>query len=73
VRHGLVYVLMNWKKHLPNAADFDPCSSARWFMGWKAPPEEPPDANPVEAARTWLLGVGWQRHGLIAPSERPKA
>jgi len=24
-------------------------------------------------AKTWLLNVGWQRHGLIDPSERPRA
>ena len=72
VRHGLVYVLMNWKKHMPSARGFDPCSSARWFAGWKVAPEEPPTVNLVEAPETWLLRVGWKRHGLIAVGERPK-
>jgi hypothetical protein len=26
-------------------------------------------AIPVAAAQTWLLRVGWRRHGLISPSE----
>jgi REP element-mobilizing transposase RayT len=33
-RNALVYVLHNWKKHVPGAADMDPCSSAPWFAGW---------------------------------------
>jgi REP element-mobilizing transposase RayT len=77
VRHGLVYVIMNWKKHLDRATDFDPCSSAWSFTGWKIPPSAgPPKAVPagpvVEPAATWLLRTGWKRHGLIDASERPK-
>ncbi len=35
VRHALVYVLMNIKKHNPVACDgVDPCSSALWFDGF---------------------------------------
>ena len=73
VRHALVYVLMNWKKHLPSATGFDPCSTARWFKDWKVPLDEPPEIGPVEAPETWLLRVGWKRHGLIAERESPKA
>jgi putative transposase len=79
VRHCLVYVLMNRKKHAPSSAfgaKLDPCSSARWFTGWKRPPASGPprstDVPPVVPPRTWLLRVGWQRHGLIATSESPK-
>jgi REP element-mobilizing transposase RayT len=78
VRHCLVYVLMNRKKHAPSAAlraELDPCSSARWFTGWKHPPASGPprshDVPPVVAPRTWLLCTGWQRHGLIATHESP--
>ncbi len=58
----------------------DPASSARWFDGWKAgggsapgAPEPPaPDrARPVARARTWLLRVGWRRHGLLDPADVP--
>jgi putative transposase len=75
VRIGLVYVLMNWKKHLPSAIDFDPCSSAWAFDGWKMPPSVgPPEASSarlVERPVTWLLRTGWKRHGLIRSSEGP--
>jgi REP element-mobilizing transposase RayT len=77
VRHGLVYVMMNWKKHLDRATDFDPCSSAWSFTGWKVPPSVgPPEELPVDPVTqlplTWLLRTGWKRHGLISASERPK-
>jgi REP element-mobilizing transposase RayT len=79
VRHCLVYVLMNRKKHAPwsaAAAKLDPCSSARWFTGWKHPPAlGPPRSHnvaPVVPPRTWLLCTGWKRHGLIATDETPK-
>jgi REP element-mobilizing transposase RayT len=76
VRHGLVYVIMNWKKHLRPTADFDPCSSAWSFTGWKVPPSMgPPEQLPLdpvtERPSTWLLRAGWKRHGLIDASERP--
>jgi hypothetical protein len=62
----------------------DPASSARWFDGWKrdrsasggearaAPPSVPPAVQPsVARARTWLLRVGWRRHGLLDPADVP--
>ena len=77
VRHGLVYVLMNWKKHAPKARGFDPCSSAWWFDGWtKPPPSRPPGWTdpdpPVARSRVWLARSGWARGGLLDPNERPK-
>jgi putative transposase len=77
VRHGLVYVLMNVKKHRPGWRGLDPCSSARWFDGFRHPPEFPPppagpDPPPVQPARTWLAAHGWRRHGLIAVAEAPR-
>jgi hypothetical protein len=78
VRHALVYVLLNFRKHLDRAPGVDPVSSGFWFEGWKVPPRaEPPnflskDDIPVKPARTWLACVGWRRHGLIAFHERPK-
>jgi REP element-mobilizing transposase RayT len=75
VRHGIVYVLMNWKKHVPSAKGFDRCSSAATFDGWQAhPPLGPPDPDErVEVPATWLLRIGWKRHGLVAANERPRA
>jgi REP element-mobilizing transposase RayT len=78
VRNGIVYVLMNWKKHVASAAGFDPCSSARSFEGWKAgsapwPRSRAPDVPPLEAPQTWLVRLGWKRRGLIDATERPAA
>jgi putative transposase len=74
VRHAIVYVLMNFRKHLDVGPELDPCSSAAWFTGWRSPPLAPAIApSPVRIARTWLGRVGWRRHGLIDTHERPKA
>ncbi len=65
----------------------DPVSSALWFDGWNrqgveaakrliaersararaAPAGKPAVARP----RTWLLTVGWRRHGLLDPADVP--
>ena len=76
VRNGLVYVLMNFRKHLPRtSAGLDPCSSARWFEGFRegARPHaaRADDVPPVASPRTWLGRVGWRRHGLIGVDEGP--
>jgi putative transposase len=75
VRNAIVYVLMNAKKHIASAANIDPCSSAVWFNGWRTPPAHGPSgeySEPVtQAPRTWLLGTGWKRYGLVAPNEKP--
>jgi len=58
----------------------DPASSARWFDGWKRGSGPVPgalvsaaghDRPPVARARTWLLTVGWRRHGLLDPVDVP--
>jgi REP element-mobilizing transposase RayT len=72
VRNALVYVLLNYKHHEKGANGIDVCSSGRWFRGWRdAKPQE--EMIPVARARTWLLGVGWRRGGLISTRERPKS
>jgi len=72
VRNALVYVLRNSYKHGHRGAGrIDPCSSARsfdGFRGWKNPAREVPS---LVAPHTWLLRVGWRRHGLIELDERP--
>ena len=73
VRHALVYVLMNSRKHGVTGLALDPCSSALWFSAWRVQQKQPmPGPGPVAAARTWLLRVGWRRHGLIGVEERPR-
>jgi REP element-mobilizing transposase RayT len=76
VRNAIVYVVMNWFKHVRGARGFDPCSSAFWLDGWKVPPGAvPPPWNeataPVRRPRTWLAREGWRRRGLIGRDERP--
>ena len=78
VRNAIVYVLQNWRKHVPSAKGVDPCSSGWWFTGWQVPPSgEPPgwtdiDHAPVMLARTWLGAHGWRRYGAVGLGERPK-
>ncbi len=54
----------------------DPASSARWFDGWKSGGgaernDASDDERPVARAQTWLLAVGWRRHGLLDPADVP--
>jgi hypothetical protein len=73
VRHALVYVLMNFRKHRRVGNEIDPCSSAAWFDGWRTPPAaQASGPRPVAVARTWLARMGWRRYGLIERGERPK-
>ena len=83
VRRALAYVLLNARRHLAKSrgvtrsatAHLDGASSARWFDGWR-----PEVANRIRVSsvtpevarpRTWLLRVGWRRHGLVDPGEVP--
>ena len=83
VRSGLAYVLNNWRRHRVDrvlgaqrgGVAIDPYSSGAAFEGWKAPrftrlrPDE--EILPVSFATTWLLDVGWRRHGRIDRGEVP--
>ena len=75
VRVALVYVLLNFRKHLRAAPGIDPRSSGAWFDGWAreaTPPATPP--CPVGPPRTWLASIGWRRGGgLIDGRETPPA
>jgi REP element-mobilizing transposase RayT len=80
VRRALAYVLLNARRHLaklgrrvPHVATVDPASSGRWFAGWArritvTDGGQPP---PVASPHTWLLRIGWRRHGRIDLSEIP--
>jgi REP element-mobilizing transposase RayT len=71
VRHALVYVFMNFKKHIAGSRGLDPRSSAALFDGWDRPVPTPAEPLPLHVARTWLLARGWRRHGLISIHEAP--
>jgi REP element-mobilizing transposase RayT len=77
VRNAIVYVLTNFRKHRPceKHALVDRYSSAPWFDGWVEPGSPGRDDHARRgfafAARSWLLRIGWRRHGLIGFNERP--
>ena len=82
VRRALRYVLLNHRHHAAQRrntsahsvpASPDPASSGRWFDGWRSATAaaNTADVREVAAARTWLLQIGWRRHGLIDPAEVP--
>jgi REP-associated tyrosine transposase len=80
VRHGLVYVLNNYRRHCASAGRVlaarwvDPCSSGPSFDGWRAPPIDLPRREidlGTSRPRTWLLRSGWRRHGLLELDEIP--
>lgn len=82
VRNALRYVLLHARHHadeakkaLRRAVRLDPASSAAWFDGWRTKPPECREVElaprPVASPRTWLLGVGWRRLGLIDPADVP--
>ena len=72
VRNGIVYVLLNFRKHLRAPPLVDPRSSGSWFDGWSHDQEPPSQPSPVARPRTWLATFGWRRAGgLIDVREAP--
>jgi putative transposase len=86
VRHALNYVLHNAARHGSRLGGPDPCSSGAWFDGWRydlgltrvAPASRLPRAlkraaptSPLPRTLTWLLRVGWRRHGRLDPVPPP--
>ena len=74
VRNALRYVFQNHRKH-GHSATLDPLSSAQWFDGFASalPPSFRSVGPPCTAPpTTWLLNVGWRRHGLIRIGEAPR-
>jgi REP-associated tyrosine transposase len=78
VRHALVYVLQNVRKHLPGGRGLDPWSSAAWFTGWRTTIAAPSGRSPVVApqtarirglAPTWAPGFSMRRHAGARPSD----
>ncbi len=77
LRNALRYVLLNEHKDQARRGrtvkGYDPYSSWKWFDGWAdqavAPRPPPPLGAPVAAPASWLMRVGWRRHGSIRTSE----
>jgi REP element-mobilizing transposase RayT len=72
VRHALVYVLMNFRKHHEGESGLDPCSTAMYFDGWREAARTAAPPAPVARPRSWLATVGWRKHGLIGIEEQPR-
>ncbi|HEX5051422.1 MAG TPA: transposase [Planctomycetota bacterium] len=80
VRNALRYVLANGKKHAAQGREvavpqaIDTFTSAPWFDGFRETVsvrgiEAMP--RPVADARTWMLTIGWRRHGLLSVRDLP--
>lgn len=84
VRHALVYLFGNAKKHREPVGAIDPLSSAPYFRGFRefpfrAPVELDPTlvprfarSAPPPPPRSWLLGGGLNRCEMISIHERPR-
>jgi len=75
-RIALIYVLQNSRKHGSwRALMPDVYSSGPAFDGWSSPVVRGAVSSPSYAGtpHTWLLAVGWRRHGLIDLREVPVA
>ena len=80
-RSALAYVLNNWRRHRENEttvgaqnATLDPYSTAVLFQGWRGARFVIPTNYvplPVSQPTTWLLSVGWRKHGEIDPLTPP--
>ena len=85
VRSARCYVVNNSRRHTREASEdasgkwVDPYSSWAWFDGWHDLPSKwlhkaragPEAVAPVADAETWLLRIGWRRHGLVRLTENP--
>jgi REP element-mobilizing transposase RayT len=74
-RNTLAYVLNNWRRHSEDESShamryvaIDTYATGYAFAGWSGVTLHAPAGHPtlpVDEARTWLLAVGWTRHGKI--------
>jgi REP element-mobilizing transposase RayT len=85
VRNARAYVMLNARRHAAQRGrrlvhrEVDIYSSWAWFDGWKDCPKSwirkaraGPDAERCNTdPQTWLMRVGWRRHGLIRLGEVP--
>jgi REP element-mobilizing transposase RayT len=74
-RTALLYVLQNWKKHIPGAHGIDGRSSGPWFDGWTGVSFVPTTPSPVVRPQTWLAARGWRERGggTLRRDEQPAA
>jgi putative transposase len=81
VKHALRYVLQNAAHHRRGRGDvrgwLDPCSSAASFRGWLGQSGGAATAliadDAIVQPRTWLLRVGWRKHGWLHARDAPRS
>ena len=81
MRTSMVYVLLNFRKHLRAPACIDPRSSGPHFTGWRHAPAVSAAAAPATVEpSTWMARIGWrlaggalrvEEHPAGAPRPRP--
>jgi REP element-mobilizing transposase RayT len=74
-RNALAYVLNNWRRHDEDESSErmrylarDTYATGYSFAGWSGGATSAPAGHPtlpVDPPRTWLLAVGWSKHGTI--------
>ena len=74
MRTSMVYVLLNFRKHLRAPACIDPRSSGRHFSGWQATAVVTDVAPAAVQPGTWMARVGWRlAGGPLRVEEHPAA
>ena len=74
MRTSMVYVLLNFRKHLRAPACIDPRSSGPYFSGWQAAPVATEVAPAMVSPGTWMARVGWRlAGGPLRVDEHPAA
>jgi hypothetical protein len=74
MRTSLVYLLLNFRKHLRAPACVDPRSSGPHFSGWQRPPQATDVAPATALPCTWMARAGWRRAGgPLRVEEQPAA
>jgi len=74
MRSSMVYVLLNFRKHLRAPACVDPRSSGPHFWGWERAPSISAAPPATAAPATWMARVGWRRAGgPLRVEEQPAA
>jgi hypothetical protein len=63
MRTSMVYVLLNFRKHLHAPAGIDPRSSGPHFSGWHRAAGVTSGPAATVAPTTWMATIGWQRAG----------
>src|SRR4051812_25417840 len=74
MRTSMVYVLLNFRKHLRAPACIDPRSSGGHFSGWQSTPAATDVAPATALPSTWMARIGWRlAGGPLRVDEHPAA